>query len=140
MSSMAEKLNKDTTSWRPQPGDVVSGVLVEIEAHEGKFGSYPLLTLETDDGSEMAVHAFHAVLRSELARKRPQPGDVIGVKFLGDMAGKGYQGYRVRVERATPAPEVDYDAMAAEAAADQIIDGARAAEPLPDEPPDYDEF
>ena len=80
------------------------------------------------------------MLKGELARKRPQPGDLIGVKYLGDPDSRGYQSYKVRLERTTPSAGVDYDRLAVEAAADQVIDTALGAEPSPEPPPDYDEF
>lgn len=139
-NSMTDRLNRNTTPWKPEPGDIVTGRVVDIEMFDGKFGTYPLLMLETDDGDEIAVHAFHTVLKSELARKRPQPGDLIGIKFQGDPEGRGYQAYKVRLERKTPSAGVDYDRLAVEAAADQVIDDALTAEPLPEPPPDYDDF
>ena len=80
------------------------------------------------------------MLKSELARKRPQPGDLVGIKYIGDPDNRGYQTYKMRVERKTAGTGVDYDRLAVEAAADQVIDNALATEPPLEPPPDYDDF
>lgn len=85
--------------WRPTAGDKVAGAIVDIAATDGGYGIYPIVTLRTDSG-EVAVHAFHTVLRRELARRRPSVGDELEITYLGKQAGKpgsaGYDGYRVR--------------------------------------------
>ena len=63
-----------------------------------------------DDGPEVAVHAFHTVLKHEIANKRPQVGDELAVKYLGIPDGKSYEAYRVLVEKKEQTP-VNYDAM-----------------------------
>jgi hypothetical protein len=88
--------------WRPEKGDKVAGVVVDIAATDGGYGIYPIVTLRTDSG-EVAVHAFHTVLRRELARRRPSVGDEIEITYLGKQAGRsgdrGYDGYRVRSDK-----------------------------------------
>jgi len=136
---MSDRLNRNSVSWKPSPGDIVEGRLLDVELYEGKFGSYPLMNIETETGDVVGVHCFHTVLRSEMGRKRPAPGDQVAIKFVGTEPGKSYASYKLVVERATPAPPIDYDAMARDAAADQAIDSA-FEEPLP-EAPDYgDEY
>jgi hypothetical protein len=58
------------------------------------------VTIETEDGSEHAFHAFHSVAQNELARVRPCVGDRLGVKYLGKVSGanarSSYHGYRIR--------------------------------------------
>ena len=60
---------------------------------------YPVVTVETGDGQELAFHAFHTVARNELAKQRPVIGDRIGVAYHGKRDGKNYESYRVIVER-----------------------------------------
>lgn len=91
--------------WRPSPGDKVSGQIVDIAATDGGYGVYPIVTLRSEDGGEVAVHAFHTVLRRELARRRPVVGDELEITYLGKQQGKsgtqGYDGYRVRSNKDT---------------------------------------
>lgn len=102
--SMNDRLDQEVTAWRPEPGDKIYGKVVDISENQGEYEPYPLLEIETADGAMVAVHAFHTVLKSELAKKRPSPGDSIGIKYLGKTAGKDYEGYRVIIDRAAPTP------------------------------------
>lgn len=82
--------------WKPSPGDEVAGRVIDIAATDGGWGPYPVVTLAGEDGVEVAVHAFHDVLKSELARRRPKVGDELSIKYLGQPNGKNYHAYRVR--------------------------------------------
>lgn len=88
------------TGWRPTKGDKVAGTVTDISATDGGYGVYPIVTLGQEGGGEVAVHAFHTVLRRELARRRPQIGDELEITYLGKQQGKsgsiGYDGYRVK--------------------------------------------
>ncbi len=65
-------------------------------------GYYPLLTVRTDDGMELKLHAFRTVLYNEIIKWQPVVGERIVVTYRG--AGKPKAGmnpphiYRVRVE------------------------------------------
>lgn len=107
--SIEDRLDREPApGWRPNPGDQVVGKIVEIsEAPGTDFGPYPLITIEQADGTEVAVHAFHSVLKNEIDSKRPTEGDRIGIRYLGKKTGtnggREYEAYRVVIERATPA-------------------------------------
>lgn len=110
--------------WRPEAGDQIVGTIVDISEGEGDYGPYPIVTIETADG-DLAVHAFHTVLRKELAAKRPVEGDRVGIKYLGIPAGKKYEAYRVALERATPrAGGPDWGAVGARADQELAQQGA----------------
>jgi hypothetical protein len=99
-------------------GDKVIGVVVDIDERLSDFneGPYPLVTINRDDdNTEVAVHCFHTVLKQEIAKKRPQVGDHIGIKYLGIPDGRKYELYKVVLERPT---RIDYERMAAEAKAE----------------------
>ena len=80
MSELEERLDDIAEAWKPEEGDKLVGTVQSVEMFDGKFGPYPLLVIESGDSREVAVHAFHTVLKSELSRKQPQPGDRIGLK------------------------------------------------------------
>ncbi len=87
-------------AWRPEPGDVIKGEVTEVTEYAGGgFGSYPIITIATDDG-ERAVHCFHTVLRNEMARLDVQPGVPIALLYKGKVDGKdggaSYESYRVK--------------------------------------------
>lgn len=103
MSSLQDRLNRDPEVVKLEPGESVVGTVLDITTRENEYGSYPLVSLETDDGRELEWHAFHTVAANELAKVNPQPGDVLGVRNLGKRDGKSYVAYRIVVERNTPA-------------------------------------
>lgn len=88
-------------AWRPEPGQTIAGAVQRIGVSDGGWGPYPVVTVHTTRhegahaaGRDVAIHAFHEVLRHELAARQVQPGDVIEVTYLGKHE-KGYHGYRV---------------------------------------------
>lgn len=121
---------KEAEGWKPTAGDVVTGKLQDVVMVEGGYGAYPMLVLERSDGSEVNVHAFHDVLRNELVRKRPQPGDELTIKYLGkvDKGGKnGYHSYRVRGGQA----QVNWGAFGDDAPGESDVPIASAGLPTP---------
>ncbi|BDG59923.1 hypothetical protein [Caldinitratiruptor microaerophilus] len=110
---LRELLNQpQPESWRPEPGGVLVGVVVRIETLATRYGAVPVVTVRPDDGGPLvAVWASHAVLRRELARRRPQVGQKIGIKYLGKQTGRNgasYQAYTV----VTEGGNFDWDAAA----------------------------
>lgn len=101
--NILDRLNRPPAEpWKPKPGDTLVGKVVELDTRTGdEYADYPIVTVQTDDGRDLAWHAFHAVAKAELARRRPVVGDVIGVKALGRPAGKSYENYKIVVEHAT---------------------------------------
>lgn len=88
--------------WKPEPGDILEGRITSIDTGTNEYGTYPIVTIERDDGSSGAVHCFHTALRSQFARLRPQIGMKVGVKYLGKQQAKNpvagrseYANYRV---------------------------------------------
>jgi hypothetical protein len=88
-------------AWRPDEGDVLTGEVVEITQYDGGgYGAYPICTVKTDDGEQLAAHAFHTVLRNELARLDAQPGMRISILYRGKQQKKDgsgtYESYRAK--------------------------------------------
>src|SRR5207302_94270 len=86
--------------WKPAVGDVIEGVVLDIQETHGHFGVYPLVSLRCVDGRVRNVHASRAVLRRELHDQRVKVGDTVGIKFLGAVPGKNWMRYRILVEHA----------------------------------------
>lgn len=129
-STLTDRLDQFPEGWRPHPGDKTVGQVVSLDTRDGQYGAYPVVTVAADDGREVAVHAFHTVLRGELARLRPEPGERIGIAYHGRGDGS-YERYRVIVERDRPAGGVDWDREAQVAA--QESDGGQP--PVPSDVP-----
>jgi hypothetical protein len=86
-------------AWRPNPGDTISGFVVKVAAADGDYGAYPVITIRTTQlpqgEVDVAVHAFHDMLRSELAERQVQAGEQLTITYLGKHPEKDYYGYRV---------------------------------------------
>lgn len=109
MSTLEDRLEQgNARAWRPDQDDpdLLVGEVVDIDSGSSDYqGVYPILTVRKEDGEEVAVHAFHTVLKNELVRQRPKAGERIGIKFLGEQPTKpgspykSFIGYRVKVDR-----------------------------------------
>jgi hypothetical protein len=105
-SSIEDRLDASfAPAWRPDVDDRLIGEVVALSERDGGYGSYPILTIRRDSGEELAVHAMHQVLSSQLAELRPKVGDRIAIKYLGKIANKAgngsYHGYRAVSDAAT---------------------------------------
>jgi hypothetical protein len=120
-------------------GDTLDGEVVDVtEAWSdvrqgGSF--YPLLTVRTDDEIELKVHCFGAVLYSEIMRHRPEIGERIHIRYLGQ--GKAKQRgmnppelYRVRLPGRRHQAATTYDRIEGDAR------GEGSSEPDSDIPAD----
>jgi hypothetical protein len=116
MSNLAERLDHFPEAWRPtQAGEKLIGELVDVDFRDSEYGDpYPILVVLDADGREWAWHGFHAAARREVARKRPQIGERIGVVFAGiGEASPGMSApvrWRLLVDRPKPA-SVDYSQL-----------------------------
>ena len=86
--SLEKALDTDyAPAWRPEAGDKLVGEIVGLSERPGYDETpYPIVTVRQDDGTELALHAFHTVIANELAKQRPVVGERIGVKYLGRTA------------------------------------------------------
>jgi hypothetical protein len=70
--------------WRPAPGDNVTGTIVKLDMLDsGAYGPYPAVTIETNDGKFVVIHAFHTLLWDGLAGLDVKSGDTITVAYVG---------------------------------------------------------
>jgi hypothetical protein len=114
MTNLAERLDSFAEPWKPEPGEKLIGEVVDLDERENEYGSYPVVTVMTDEGEELAFHAFRTVPKNELAKQRPQVGDRIGIKYFGKPEGKDYELYRIKVERDEQSKSIDWDKHASE--------------------------
>lgn len=91
--------------WRPNPGDVIVGVVTDISMGHNEWGSYPIVTVKPDDGEAVAIHAFHTSLMNQFTELQPRQGETIGVAFKGKQRTKDGKRevavYRVKVKGRT---------------------------------------
>ena len=125
MATLSDRLDAFPEAWKPEPGDKLEGTVTELDERDGGFGPYVIVMVTTDDGRDVAFHAYHTVAARELARQRPVPGDRIGIKYHGVDPVKKYRQYRLVVDHATATDNApDWDAIGAAAAADTAVDAA----------------
>ena len=95
--------------WRPAIHESVQGTIIELAERAGYDDKpYPIVVLRKDSGDEVALHAFHTVLRSKLAEVEAAVGDRLAVRYEGRIKSKTaghkpYHGYSVALERNTAA-------------------------------------
>lgn len=80
------------TAWTPkddedQPegiqGKVITVTTVETDAKYGG-GTVPMLEIEEAGGQIWSVRGYHTVLRNQIEKNKPQVGDMVGIKYLGE--------------------------------------------------------
>ena len=137
--SLEDRLESGLPSaWRPDQDDppMLIGKVIEIEVGQSDYGRYPILVVRQDDGEEKAVHGFHSVLQNELLKARPNVGERIGIKYLGDVETKpgskfkSYKGYRVKVDRESGAFNWDKLDVASDDLSGHVVYEQMADEPV----------
>jgi hypothetical protein len=117
LNSLNDRLDFFPEAWRPNPGEKLIGTVVDLSTRESEYSPdpYPIIHVATERGEELCVHGFHTVLKSELEKLQPRIGDRIGIAYHG-RSDRGYERYRVIVERQLTAPaQVDPSVEAAPA-------------------------
>ena len=90
-------------AWKPKVGDVIVGPLLRYDSGMAEYGEYVIAVVQDEQSNRArAVWLLHTVLLGEFKKKRPKPGERIGIKRLPD-AEKGYKHYALRVDRDEPA-------------------------------------
>jgi hypothetical protein len=130
MASLEDRLDRNPIEWRPAVGDRLVGTVTDIDTIATDYGESPLLIVETDDGDVYSVACWHTVLKREVAKREPQVGDRIGIKYFGVRDGQNYEYYKLVLERPSAPP--NWKAMAAQAEAEHLSYGDDDREPDPD--------
>lgn len=117
-SEIAEQAEKNLPeSWIfSEHGALIVGEFVRLEEGHTAFGDAKILVLKTEDGRERSVWLLHSVLKRELARKRPEIGELVAIRHTGKKtseAGTTYESYNVVVGGDSEAP--DWDSLTSEA-------------------------
>jgi hypothetical protein len=126
MVSLDDRLDSFAEAWRPEVGDKLIGTVIGVDMRDSDYGDpYPIIEVETDEGGQFAFHGFHTIARRELAKKQPQVGDRIGIKYYGrgEPAKPGMSGaekYKILVEKAEPKP-VDWSEVAVDVDAEDGV-------------------
>jgi hypothetical protein len=94
----AAKYEKDSCGLNPLIGVAVDHYRRENFAGDGH---YDVLVLNVPEVGIVDVHCAPTVLANEMKHWKPQPGERVGVKWLGEKKGanRTYTAYKVAVER-----------------------------------------
>lgn len=115
--------------WKPQPGDVLIGVVTETSVRQGQYDPYPVITVRQDNGESRAFHAFHTVAQNQIVELNVQTGDRVGIKYMGKLQtrdGRGsYEGYRIK-KSGGASPGIDW--------AKAGVAGEQPGDPVPSTP------
>lgn len=116
-------------AWKPEPGEKIAGQVVSVTmGPDMGYGPYPIVTLNVE-GKERAIHAFHQVLRTELARRRPRQGDQLEIVYGGTRKPKSGNGNPFHVYRVKGGQEPEFDWASEMAPEDRERAQAQSAEP-----------
>jgi len=94
-------------AWMPEPDTTVMGTVIGLRMggtpEPVGYGFYPVVTYKLPDGSVVAVHAFHSLLRERLAELKTEIGKVQMITYLGQKSSrtrtkKGEDGKDIPVE------------------------------------------
>jgi len=94
-------------AWRHdgEVGAELVGLVVGVKAAvPTQFGPCPVVTVATlGTGTKFSLWLTHTVLRREFVRQRPEPGELIAVRYEGerrpDGGGPAYEAYTLVVDR-----------------------------------------
>jgi hypothetical protein len=103
-AAMEEELEVKKFDWDPLEGDHIVGYFELVEVVTRKDGGkFQVLHLKMKDGGIARVPAGRASLKNQLEAKKAQPGDLIGIKYVGEIepanGGRSFNKYTVRVRQ-----------------------------------------
>lgn len=140
-----EQLDKPLPeSWRPEnPGDTIYGTFLRLEEGPSQYaGPTPIVVIaEKDtDGVERSIWLFGNVIRTQFLKARPQPGEMIAVRFLGKRKAKNpqpgtsgeYNDWKVAVDRPAAQVKVDWGTVGG-SSVNPSAAGTLELQPDPDE-------
>lgn len=104
-----------------EPGTTLVGTLLRYETIVTDYGESQVAVIEdADDGTVWGVALFRTVLKKRFETINPQPGDTVGLKYVGFVEPRtkgqnGYHNYVLRVVRGGGGEAVAADARPAAA-------------------------
>jgi hypothetical protein len=86
-------------------GDEIVGTVVRLDVADTEYGQQRIVVVDPGDGNLRSIWLLHDALRSQMEKQRPEPGDVIAVRYLGRQQsanGRSYHAYTVTSDRERP--------------------------------------
>jgi hypothetical protein len=110
LRSELETWNGWPEAWRPEPGDILVGIIDGYDVGHTAYGPVRTVLLTQDTGGRVSVWLSSTVLLNLFEQHKPKPGERIGLKYLGKDENKGYHRYRLVVDR----PGTDFTPLGGE--------------------------
>ena len=88
--------------WIPKDeGDMLIGVVKGFRAMTSRFGEGEVMELIEDESKELMAVFLSSVIKTARENQNIQPGDHVGIKFLGEVEGENatYKDFVVLVDR-----------------------------------------
>jgi len=110
-------------AWRPEKeGDQIVGYLIRVETGSTPYGPAPVVIVRGEDGAEHAIWLFSEAVKTGFRRAAPQPGEKIGIRYLGEQEVKHpqpgrkntYHNFRVVVDRPVEESVINWDSTLSE--------------------------
>lgn len=92
------ELKATPTWWKPVKDDMIVGTLIRFEeTTSAQYGTNRVAVIKSEDGQWYKVTLSTTVLRKKFEEQDPQPGDGIGIRYLGEHPVKKYKMWEVVV-------------------------------------------
>lgn len=87
---LLDQVDRDIVGWRPEAGDKIFGIVVDLSEGESDFGTYPLIVIDSPDHENLVgVHCFHQILKKDVLAKMARGTLVIGSRIAVSYRGEG---------------------------------------------------
>ena len=87
-------------AWHPEPGEILVGTIRRYDEGRTPYGQVRTVIIQDEEtGERVSLWISGAVIRNEFDRLRPEPGERVGIRYLGKDQQKGYHKYKMRVDR-----------------------------------------
>ena len=109
-----------------------------LEVASTDYGPQKIVVIDPGDGNLRSIWLLHDALLSQFMKLKPQPGDVVAIRYLGKQlaaaSGRSYHAYTVSSDR-EQLPQFQWDAPAAVSTDDRVeFDDGTPLPPEPDDP------
>lgn len=89
------------TNWDPEPGEFIVGPVKQVRQFTSDYGEGVAITIDDHKLGPQGL-ILNTVLRSWFEKERPDVGETVAIKFLGEAMGKNgfsYKNYWCKVYR-----------------------------------------
>jgi hypothetical protein len=103
------KLDQDDKWIELEPNDEFTIIVTDFEERTSKYGANYAVVRGTDEhGEEIVFGATRKVAREKFLENRPEIGDVVSVRYLGQVqpekGGNPYHNYRIAITHMNATP------------------------------------